>query len=281
MRESILKIGKPIPLVGVYTDPETGLEANTAMLLLNSGIMHRAGACRMSVKLARSVALENGLPCFRFDFSGIGDSEIRSDQGFDFDRASVAQVTEVMDYLQKVRGIDRFVLYGLCSGALISCTTAVADDRVIAVAQVDGCCYPTFKSYVLYYISRLQSWRGWRTRVARWFGIAGKGEEEKVPLTGGITDFEVPDFSDDPGHQATSSQLNALMSKKIKLYCVFTGSEPYYRYHDQYKDCFANVDFGSNLSLDYFPTGSHIFVEPTYQRQLVTGINRWIATLLS
>ena len=56
MREKALRIGKPTPLIGVMSDPDTFDASKPAMLLLNSGVLHHVGACRASVKLARAVA---------------------------------------------------------------------------------------------------------------------------------------------------------------------------------------------------------------------------------
>jgi pimeloyl-ACP methyl ester carboxylesterase len=279
VHESIVNIGRPIPLVGVLTEPEVVRNENAALILLNSGIMHRVGACRLSVSIARTVA-ENGLLSLRFDFSGVGESEPRRAGGIDFDQAAVAEVIEVMDYLQVTRKIRRFIIYGLCSGALVACRTAELDDRVIAVAQIDGSCYPTFKSYAGYYMQRLYSVPAWRARLARWLGLRDKAKHPGSVLIAGSPDFEVPEFAEDPGREAVVKQLKALMENNTKLHCVFTGSEPYFRYREQYRECFGQVNFGANLSVDYYPRASHIFTEPLYQREMVTGLVKWIDGLM-
>ena len=71
MKERALRIGRPTPLIGVVSEPEAFDPARPAVIILNSGIMHHVGACRLSVKLAREVAAK-GLLAARFDYSGIG-----------------------------------------------------------------------------------------------------------------------------------------------------------------------------------------------------------------
>ena len=77
MRERALTFG-PANLVGILTqpDPDVAVPDAPAVVILNSGILHRAGASRMYVQVARTLA-EEGMTSLRFDFSGIGDSEVR------------------------------------------------------------------------------------------------------------------------------------------------------------------------------------------------------------
>ena len=74
-REKVVRFGRETKLVGVLSEPQGGGPVREPMLLLvNSGILHRVGACRFHVRLARRLASE-GVSALRFDFSGIGDSE--------------------------------------------------------------------------------------------------------------------------------------------------------------------------------------------------------------
>jgi dienelactone hydrolase len=279
IREVIAEIGGPTPLVGVLTEAAKQSRGETALILLNSGIMHRVGACRLSVKVARSVAAQTGLPCLRFDFSGVGDSAPRRAGGLGFDEAAVAEVVEAMDYLERSRGIHQFIIYGLCSGARIACTTAERDQRVIAVVQLDGFCYPTARALLQHCWSRLCSLRAWQGRFNRWFGRKDDDAEHGSVLTGARKDFEVPQFAEDPGRDVIATQLQNMMDSQVKLYCIFTGRDPYFCYRDQFRDCFRDVHFGPGLSVDYFPNASHIFTEPVYQKAMVDGVANWVAGL--
>lgn len=278
IRESIMEIGQPTPLVGVLT--ESGAPSDTALILLNSGIMHRVGSCRLSVRLARQLATATNIMCLRFDFSGVGDSRARRTDGEDFDRVAAGEVIEVMNHLRRIRGVRKFILYGLCSGARVACNVAEKDSRVIGVAQLEGFCYPTPGAYARYYWRRVWSFDAWKKRAARWLGIRLGATAQTSVLTGAKADFEVPEFAEDPGQERIARQLHVLMQKDVKLHCVFTGREPYYCYRDQFRDCFREVDFGSKLSINYFPEASHIFTEPLYQTQMIDGIVRWVAQVL-
>src|SRR5436190_8757987 len=102
MRERAVRLGKNA-MVGVLTEPDPQVRSADApaVVLLNAGLLHRVGACRLHVRVARALA-PAGFTSLRFDFSGMGDSEPRRD-GLSFEEAAVREVQEAMDYLEKTR----------------------------------------------------------------------------------------------------------------------------------------------------------------------------------
>ena len=79
MKEEVLQFGQRSSMVGILHSPDgyANLEL-PAVLFLNAGLIHRIGPNRIYVKLARQFA-QMGFFVFRFDSSGIGDSEVRKD----------------------------------------------------------------------------------------------------------------------------------------------------------------------------------------------------------
>jgi pimeloyl-ACP methyl ester carboxylesterase len=141
MREEAFLFGDARSLVGVVTDPTDG-EARgrlPAVILLNSGIVHRVGLNRLHVKVARKLAAE-GFVVMRFDFSGIGDSGARED-GLPFQKSAISETREAMTYLGATRGVERFIVIGICSGAAMSLKTALADPRVVGAVSVNNHAY--------------------------------------------------------------------------------------------------------------------------------------------
>ncbi|WP_460241306.1 alpha/beta fold hydrolase [Aurantivibrio infirmus] len=278
MRESIVKIGLPSPLLGVLTEPQKLEKSDIAVLLLNSGVMHKVGTCRLSVTLARNISQNLGLQCLRFDFSGIGDSEARSSKGVDFDNIVVQEVIEVMDYMQKNRNIEKFILFGLCAGGHTACKAAEIDNRIMAIAQIDGYCFPTIKSFALYYFSRFTNLSAWKVRLTKWLGIRN-ALDSKAYSDVENSDFEVPDYAEYPAKSEVTKQLKKIMLSNVKMLCAFVGKEPYYRYRNQYRDCFNEVNFADNLEIVYLPDASHIITEPEQQTKIVSKITTWISKL--
>lgn len=137
MREEAVIFGKSAALIGVVTDPPEQQSSTNlpAVVLLNSGIVHRVGPNRLYVGMARALA-EMGHVVLRFDFSGIGDSGPRADT-VPFVQGAIGETREAMDFLGARRGASRFVVAGICSGALISLRVAACDPRVAGAISIN------------------------------------------------------------------------------------------------------------------------------------------------
>jgi alpha-beta hydrolase superfamily lysophospholipase len=136
MKETIVAFGKTRSLIGIVTHPEDRSSADLpAIILLNSGILHRVGPGRLYVKMARALAAQ-GFVVLRFDFSGIGDSR-SSDEDISFEARTITEVDEAMKYLGTEYRSDKFVLTGICSGAQIAYETQCNDVRVVGAAPIN------------------------------------------------------------------------------------------------------------------------------------------------
>ena len=159
MTEEALLFGKTGSLVGIVSDP-SGSEHNNGLpgvILLNAGLVHRVGPNRLYVNMARALAAQ-GFVVLRFDFSGIGDSQVRSDTR-PREKRAVDEVQDAMDLLAQRRGIDRFLLMGICSGATDSFNTACQDSRVVGAVLIN------LLGYEQQVVSYVRSSRYWKTRL--------------------------------------------------------------------------------------------------------------------
>ena len=138
MKENAVLFGKAESLVGIITDPAKIADSDPlpAVIILDSGLVHRVGHNRLYVGIARQLAAM-GFVVFRFDFSGSGDSGVRSDH-LPFKKSAISETQEAMDYLCKAKGCERFVLMGICSGAAISYKTAICDTRVVGAILINA-----------------------------------------------------------------------------------------------------------------------------------------------
>ncbi len=134
--ERTFVFGDPATQVAVVTEPDAPRDDLPAVVLLSSGIIHRPGPNRLYVRIARSLAAR-GYRVMRFDFSGIGDSGQRRDATPFVERA-VGEAREAMDRLEREWGVTRFVLTGLCSGAVVAYRTALVDPRVVGGGLING-----------------------------------------------------------------------------------------------------------------------------------------------
>jgi len=277
MRERAIRIGKPTPLVGIASEPEAFDPARPALLVLNSGVMHHVGTCRLSVKIARAAAAR-GILAVRFDYAGIGDSEPRRGAQ-SFEESSIAETREVMDYLQKTRGVSRFVLYGLCSGADASYLTGLVDDRVIGMAKIDPYCYRTPQFYLHYYLPLLLDGKRWKSFInGKLEKLRGKAKVSHAAVAGVEEQyFEVPTYTRlFPPRDEVAGGLRKLIERNVKLFLIFTGGEPEYIYAGQYRDSFNDVKFGDLLRVDHYPQANHIITQLDCQRRIVDDIANWV-----
>jgi pimeloyl-ACP methyl ester carboxylesterase len=165
MREHAFMFGEGDGLVGVLTDPPggpvtPGARRPLGAILLNAGVIHRVGPSRLYVHLARELAAA-GCVAARFDHSGIGDSPVRRD-GSSFEESSLVEAREAMDALQESRGIERFVLIGLCSGAVTAFDTAGVDDRVVGVVMINPQGFDLSPEWNNYVVNRSDARRYWK-----------------------------------------------------------------------------------------------------------------------
>lgn len=149
MRERVIHAGPDRSLVGILTEPEGGVgpaaRTTPALIVLNSGIVHRVGPARLGVKLAR-LAAAKGLIAARFDHSGVGDSPARRDAA-PFLLRSIEEAGWMMDAIREAYGSERFILAGLCSGAATSFWAAGKNPRVVGVLMMNARQHVTSKEW--------------------------------------------------------------------------------------------------------------------------------------
>ena len=272
MRERVLRIGKTEPLTAIASIPDNIKSKNTAFIIVNSGVMHHIGTCRMSVRIARELA-EKGHLALRFDFSGIGDSAPRSGTQ-SFTESAALEIKEIMDYLQKSKKIDRFTLMGLCSGADAIYESALQDDRISALCQIDPYCYRTPRWKYNYWLSRCTSLNHWVNYIKYRTGLkkgtsTGSLDEDNVELPTYIRDF--------PPRKEVSIGLNKLFDRDMKLLALFTSGQPkHYNYTSQFEESMPDVDFKDHFSTTYYPYCTHRMSEPDQQSIVIDRIVDWV-----
>ena len=282
MKERAVRVGRPSPLIGVVCEPEIIDVRRPAVLIFNSGVMHHIGSCRLSVKLARSFS-DIGILSVRFDFSGIGDSNTRRGNG-SFSKTAPLEAKEIMDYLQAKRGIKKFVLYGLCSGADAAYETALIDERVVAYSQIDAYCYRTPRFYYQYYKAKAFKIRCWVNLCKRIMTKVSSIKSYFVPKEDQKENEYLEPVSyirSFPPKGNLRVGLSELVSRGVFMNIIFTGSEDDYGYANQYRESFKKVKFESYLDLHYFDKSTHIITHPDHQLKVVKTITDWLSYVVS
>lgn len=270
MHERVLNFGPANGLLGVLTTPSEDRPADTAVILLNAGLLHHVGPNRLHVDLARRLA-DQGYSALRFDLSGIGDSELPDSGILDIER-SRQDVIHAMDALSNL-GIRRYVLMGLCTGAYNAFRAALGDDRVVGCVLIDGYAYPTVRSRVIHYRERifeLDRWIGYLKRL-----FLGAPAETR---TDDLIVFEnevVP-------KERFERELGSLLDRQVALLLVYTGLGPLiFNYPRQMHDAFPDLDLNSLVRVVYYPDADHTFRLPGNRRRLMDDVETWMASALS
>jgi pimeloyl-ACP methyl ester carboxylesterase len=268
--ERVISVGVPPSLAGIFTSPEQATADSPALVLLNSGMMHHVGTCNLSVKFARSAA-SNGVPAYRFDFSGIGDSRTRNFAGT-HEQREVSEVREVLDALTQQEGVSKFVLCGLCSGADAALAAAAIDSRVVGIIQLDPLCRRVRNWYFHHYYQKVMDVQAWRRVFRRLRGLKTGSE--------GISPEYLEEVDEQARHDLDHTELTRayaeLASRGVRVMVIMTeGQYSCYNSQGQFRDAFASVDFGSGLEEYHLPNTRHIITEPDDQDFVIDLVTNW------
>lgn len=147
-------------LYGLLHCPDQ-IGSDTGVVILVGGPQYRVGSHRQFVELARGLAAE-GIPVFRFDFTGMGDST-GSFPGFEGLNDDIRQAINI--FVQKRPELQRVILWGLCDGASAACLYAAQDERVAGLCLANPWVRTEqgeAKAFLKhYYLSRLFSKEFW------------------------------------------------------------------------------------------------------------------------
>lgn len=282
VKESVLTFGPSGGMVGVLSRPpgwEPGAAPGIAVLLLNSGVIHRVGPNRLHVELARTLALR-GTPCFRVDLPGIGDSRPLGTGG-----ALLAEWVQgartAMDVLEQRGVATRFVLFGLCSGADRAFSTAAADPRVVGMALVDPTgIFPTWQSKVLKRLRWLQRPAWWkrlvtgRYRLTERVGRRLRGRRGE-PANGAPPVSARPTLEE--GKKLAEEALRGLVRRGVRMCYIITASEEHrYNYRRQLFDAFPALGLEELVQVEMFSRSEHTFPRAADRTLLQDTVAEWL-----
>jgi hypothetical protein len=275
MKERAVVFGQNLNLLGIISEPESGERLNNvpAVIILNSGLLHKVGPFRLNTELSRKIA-ENGFIVLRFDLSGIGDSKLCLKEANRWERA-IHDVRKAMDYMSESFGSKNFILIGLCSGSDNAHRVSLAENRVIGTVHLDGLSYKNYLYYLNYYGGRIIC-RKWL--INKFCAIMDKYIFRKNLFYKKPTEPLMPYLDRDfPTKKKAISDFRILVSRGVKLLCVFTGGvENYNNYKNQLHDSLQDVNFQDFLELEYFLHAQHTYTTVNSRKKVINRIVMWI-----
>lgn len=267
MMEHAVLFGSSKSLVGVISESTAGDKPN--VILLNAGLLHRIGPNRTYVTLLRRLC-EQGYTGLRFDLSGIGDSPAATD-GLPESESRIRDIREAMDMMAQRTGESRFVLGGLCNGAVSTFATAIEDPRVVGMILLDAFPYRTLGHYLRHYRNRLFRAQSWVNLVAL-----------KHPLTAWLRRTRDPEPSRDtsifPPPPVVDAAYRKLLDRGVQSLEVYFGEIPF-NDRRQLAEMFPSIADDPNVTLEHLRHINHLIVLQKHQEEVIGCIERWMASV--
>lgn len=268
-------------MLGVWCEGSTQTTLPT-VLLINSGVIHRVGASRLHVRLARALA-ERGFPSLRFDLSGIGDSAAPA-EAIALREVVAADIRHALDFARARRGVSGAVLAGLCSGARDGLEAAVRDPDVVGLVAIDLIAeMRNWHHRRVHFTGRLFNARSWINtisgqngrlsaliRAATGASTNGASASAQPPMALGVRDL-LP-------RATLQASLDELLDRGLHALFVFSGGlEGNYNHRNQFAEVFPAVAAHPHLDWRYHGDAGHTFANPEQQAALIDAITTWMA----
>jgi Serine aminopeptidase, S33 len=274
--EQVLRFGPQQRLLGIFNHRPG--DAPVACLLLNVGVTQRIGPRRLNVKLARALA-SRSISSLRFDLSGIGDSGAGGAED-EYRSQAVADFSAAMDHLEQTAGIRRFIVLGICSGAVNGYRVVQQDPRVVGLMMFDGYAYPTSLTRMIH------DWRRLRSTPAS--ALLGKLVNRGRKLLGlatvdqSVSIFYATKDDSSPDRDAFAGTLDAVAARGVHLLIAYSGSLLALHNHEsQFRRAFAGRSFLARTENRYLPQIDHIPTSQAAQAEFVSMVCAWTAGVIA
>jgi pimeloyl-ACP methyl ester carboxylesterase len=261
-------------LSGIVTEPD-GPAARTGVLILSAGILHRVGPNRLHVRLARALA-QAGFPVLRFDFSGIGESGVTS--GGSYEERINREASAAMDVLAAL-GAERFLLFGLCSGADNAFRIALADSRVKGAILVQIFSFTSPRYALEHYARRFVQPTTWvrvlRGRIA--LADTGAGLLRTLRRSAPRGDPDDPArFWQMPPATAIVADVRTLLRRGVELLFIYSRPSPAdHNFRAILKREMATPEAMARVEVEVFTGSDHTFTPLAHQARLVERVVAW------
>lgn len=262
--------------VGILTQRDAdGTAPSVVCVIPNAGLIYRIGPRRFTVKLARALA-ETGIPTLRFDLAGVGDSKYVGESSSARERI-LASMRCAFDQLERTTGARRFIVMGICSGAVNAYRIATVDERVVGVFMYDKFYYRSRWTTPVYLAKRARvvgparAFAAALRALGRRLRPKGQGDEPSVAAFANLD-------AESPPKDEFVEDVNRLVGRGVRLSFVYGGSFPaYYSYAQQFRDAFAGEPFLAKVEYRHLPTLDHMLSSLDAQRALQSAVLEWAA----
>jgi pimeloyl-ACP methyl ester carboxylesterase len=276
--ENVAVFGQFGGLVGIVSEraddavrAEEAAPVRPAIIILNTGIVHRVGVGRLATVWARRLA-SAGHCVLRFDLSGIGDSERRDDTLSPADGA-MADVRDAVDWLQSARAIQRVILIGICSGADLALLYARSDSRVGGLVIIDPSTPPTR----WHNLKKCFNHKVWMRKFDAIVSVLkAQRAQPNQAISMDVWKYDSLPLSDPRVHSILADAYRSAFAQGVRILAVFTQGAAWYNYRRQLFDAFPEIDFDGKLHLEYMERCDHIITHEINRARLFGIADAWM-----
>ncbi|MGZ3689715.1 MAG: alpha/beta fold hydrolase [Bdellovibrionota bacterium] len=270
MNEQAIQLGRDgQKMTGILSVPPGISDSAPVILMFNAGVLHRVGPFRLWVDIARQLAAQ-GLPSLRFDLHGLGDSPALEGSRSDPFEQATADLSDVMDEVERRLGKRRFIVFGLCSGADYAHPAAKSDPRIQGLVLIDGYGYKTRSYHVHRQLGRVLSARRWKNLMKRTF-LRG----EATPPTEA---FKGADSREFPPATQVQTEIEEFLAQGRRLLFIYTDGVPeYFNHETQFWEMFPRLKPSAQLKLRYFARTDHTFALVSDRKELAQTLVEFVS----
>ncbi len=296
-------------LFGTFHRPSEERPNLPLIVLLSPGVKMRVGPHAIYNRLTRSFC-ELGFTVFKFDFYGLGDSEGE----LDFDILSqlynhiecggcVDDTLDALDWLDANQPFQKYILGGLCGGAITGLFAMAQDSRVAGLltfgmtVTLSGSAQDrdnhmssgelaTLRKAYLYKLLDISSWLRLLTFKSD-FRVIFQTLRQKLS---GLWKSR-PESAKDAGNRAEPSNVNprfgdafmtAVQSQRHIL-LVYGGSDrTYWDYMEKYANPNSDLlaPYQNNISIHVIENANHVFSFRHWEEQMTVVMGDWLKQFL-
>ena len=253
-------------------------ERQTAVLVVVGGPQYRVGSHRQFVELSRTLA-SAGIPCLRFDYRGMGDSEGNS-RNFSDVNDDIAAAVEIL--LECCPELDEIVLWGLCDGATAAAFYASTDARVSGLVLLNPWVHTeqsearVYLKY--YYIGRVTSAAFWRKLFSGEFSVVRAIADGWQLVSRALGQGSSQEgISPDQQNNVPDRLLESLKMRDVRTLIMLSGKDYVAtEFEDLCKGDSSWMRIVERATIHRFPNADHTFSDPLDADQAARTTRDWI-----
>lgn len=283
---------------------------NTGIILLSPGIKSRVAPHRLYVKMANTFC-DMGFEVLRFDPEGLGDSEGEIEEKFAADVYGSIQLGRFIDdtiiamnWMEKECRVPKFIISGLCGGAITGLLTGAMDKRVEFLLGLGIPVILDSKNVdEMKYITEGQLGRlydGYIKKIinpSAWLRFLSLKSDYRLMFKSLMRPFKkyfrenlAKSLKSNNGEgkrvNKIADNFNALFPKAFmemasdrKIFLIFSGSDRlFWEFEEKFKNTYNNdiEKYKENFEIDVVEQANHIFSFKEWQQEMFDKSCSWL-----